>query len=156
MKKPGIAATAVLLLLAGCSPAAQPVSGGNPGASSGGTTSQQTTEPAEPLDLAGTWKQTNSKAADSWQQAVIKGDTIEVNWISDNGDAKSLYWAGTFVAPTATGVTYEWDSKNDHAKTDGALLAATGETKTFSFSGGVLSWEVSMMGTTTKVKAERS
>ncbi len=108
------------------------------------------------MDLAGTWKQTNSKSADSWQQATISGTTIEVQWVADNGDTKSLYWAGTFVAPTGPEATYTWDSENDHSKTDSALLAATGDTKAFTYSDGVLSWEVTVAGTTTTVKAERS
>ena len=52
------------------------------------------------LDLTGTWKQTNSQADDSWQEAIIESGTITVNWVSDNGDTKSLYWAGSYEAPS--------------------------------------------------------
>ena len=37
-------------------------------------------------DLTGEWKQKNSKSDDSYQAATISGDTIEIYWVSDNGD----------------------------------------------------------------------
>ena len=106
-------------------------------------------------DLMGEWKQSNSKSEDSYQAATISGDTIEIYWVSDNGDTKSLYWAGSFVAPTTVDEPYVWDSKNDHSKTKGALLASRDETKTITYQNGVLSYEASAMGTTTTVKLEK-
>lgn len=50
-------------------------------------------------NLSGTCKQSNSKLDDSYQEAVISGDQIEIFWVSDGGDSKSLYWAGTYEAP---------------------------------------------------------
>ena len=106
-------------------------------------------------DLTGNWKQTNSKSDSSYQAATISGDTIEIYWISDNGDTKSLYWAGSFVAPTTTDEPYKWDSKNDHSKTEGAMLASSDDTKTMTYQNGVLSYEASALGTTTTVKLEK-
>lgn len=57
-------------------------------------------EPGTPPDLVGEWKQTNSDVENAWQAATITGDAIEVYWVSDNGDTKALYWAGSFDAPT--------------------------------------------------------
>lgn len=54
---------------------------------------------SEPLDLTGEWIQTNQNAEDQYQVAVITDHTIEVYWVSDGGDTKALYWAGTYVAP---------------------------------------------------------
>lgn len=138
-----------LLFLVGCGGAAD-----TPTATEAGPTTE--TAAAQPLDLAGTWKQTNSNSPDAWQEALIEGEVIEVYWVFDNGDTRSLYWAGTFVAPTEPGTSYEWDSENDHSKTDTAILAATGDTKTFSFLDGELSWEASMLGTTTRIRTERA
>lgn len=106
-------------------------------------------------DLTGKWKQTNSKSEDSYQAATISGDRIEIYWISDNGDTKSLYWAGSFVAPTTTDEPYVWDSDNDHNKTDSAMLASTDDTKTITYQNGILSYEASALGTTTTVKLEK-
>lgn len=106
-------------------------------------------------DLTGEWKQENSNSEDSYQVATISGDTIEINWVSDNGDTKSLYWAGSFEAPTTADEPYSWDSENDHSKTESALLASGDDTKTMTYEKGVLSYEVSAMGTTTKVKLKK-
>lgn len=65
-------------------------------------------EPVTPPDLVGEWKQTNSNADDAWQAATIAGDAIEVYWVSDNGETKALYWAGSFDAPTTADEPYTW------------------------------------------------
>lgn len=106
-------------------------------------------------DLVGEWKQSNSKSEGSYQTATISGDTIEIYWVTNNGDQKSLYWAGSFVAPTTADEPYVWDSKNDHSKTASALLASRDETKTITYQNGVLSYEASAMGTTTTVKLKK-
>lgn len=106
-------------------------------------------------DLTGEWKQENSKSEDSYQTAIINGDTIEIYWVSDNGDTKSLYWVGSFIEPTTADEPYSWTSENDHSKTESALLASGDDTKTMTYEDGVLSYEVSVMGTTTKVKLKK-
>lgn len=121
------------------------------GSSSGGNTTEEKKIP----DLTGEWKQENSKSDASYQLATITGDTITIDWVGDNGDTKSLYWAGSFVAPTTSDEPYSWDSKNDHSKTEGALLASSDDTKTITYENGVLSYEVSAMGTTTVVKLKK-
>lgn len=106
-------------------------------------------------DLTGEWKQTNNKSDDSYQAATINGDTIEIYWISDNGDTKSLYWAGSFEAPTTADEPYSWSSKNDHSKTESAMLASNDDTKDIKYEDGILSYEASAMGTTTTIKLEK-
>ncbi|TMU87124.1 hypothetical protein FGG79_03010 [Bacillus sp. BHET2] len=106
-------------------------------------------------ELTGEWKQTNSKSSDAYQAATINNDTIEIYWVSDNGDTKSLYWAGSFTAPTTADEPYTWDSESDHSKTENAMLASSDDTKTMTYQDGVLSYEVSALGTTTKVKLEK-
>jgi len=145
------------LSLAACGSASpeSPVTSTQPAAStpSANATSLEAPQPTI-LDLTGEWKQTNSNATDSWQDAVITVNTIEINWVTDNGDTKSLYWAGSFVPPTAPGDSYSWDSENDHSKTDPALMASGDDIKTFTYSAGVLSWQASALGSTMTVKAQ--
>nr|DAP85378.1 MAG TPA: protein of unknown function (DUF4969) [Caudoviricetes sp.] len=112
-------------------------------------------DPATPPDLTGEWKQVNSNSDDAWQAATITGDTITINWVSDGGDTKSLYWAGTFTAPTTADEPYSWDSANDKEQTGKALLASGDETKTFTYANGQLSYEASALGTTMTVKMEK-
>ena len=131
----------IITIFTGCS--STPTSNG------GNTTKKQIP------DLMGEWKQENSKSDDSYQAATISGDKIAIYWVSDNGDTKSLYWSGYFVAPTTADEPYSWTSKNDHSKTEGALLASNDDTKTMTYQNGVLSYEVSAMGTTTTVKLKK-
>ena len=56
----------------------------------GSTENAAKQEPPTPPDLTGEWKQTNSSSEDAWQSAEIAGDTIEVYWVSDNGETKAL------------------------------------------------------------------
>ena len=114
-----------------------------------------TASSAKVSDLSGTWKQTNSSSKDSYQEAVISNGVIEINYISDSGDTKSLYWSGSYDAPTQAVSEYSWDSKNDTSKTGTSLLASGDATKTMSYKDGVLSYSASMMGTTTTVKLEK-
>lgn len=105
-------------------------------------------------DLTGNWNQSNPNSKETYQSAVISGDTIEVYWITDGGNTKALYWAGTYVAPTADN-KYSWDSVNNKEKTKTSLLASSDETKTFTYEDGVISYSVSAMGMTQTVKLEK-
>ena len=101
-------------------------------------------------DLSGTWKSKENNG--SYQEAIITADTIEINWVSDEGNTKSIYWVGSYTAPTEATDTYEWVSERDADKTDSALLASTDDTKTFSYNNGKLSYSVSALGTTTTME----
>lgn len=118
-------------------------------------TASQKAEDKQPADLTGDWKQVNSSSDDSYQQATISGDTIEIYWVSDNGDSKSLYWAGSFEAPTTADEPYSWESKNDHDKTDSALMASSDDTKKFTYEKNQISYEASALGTTTTIQLEK-
>lgn len=109
-----------------------------------------------PVDLSGEWVQTNSNSDSEYMEATISEDAITVNWVFEDEDSVSLYWAGSYVAPTEPGDEYSWTSENDTSQTDTALLASTAETKDFSYSDGVLSFEASAMGTTMTVEMERA
>lgn len=114
------------------------------------TKTESTTEKKEPLDLTGTWK--SEEVEGSYQEATISDSVIEINWVSDGGNTKSLYWAGTYVAPAESTDEYSWISENDKEKTGTALLASSDDTKDFTYKDGVISYEASAMGTTKKVE----
>ncbi|MBK1812008.1 hypothetical protein JHL18_15405 [Clostridium sp. YIM B02505] len=134
MKKLGTISICVALLLTvftGCSSSSKSTS----------TSTASTTAKKEIPDLKGDWKQDNSKSADSYQTATISGDTIEIYWVSDKGNTKSLYWAGSFEAPTTADEPYSWTSKNDHTKTKSSLMASNDDTKKITYQNGELSYE---------------
>lgn len=116
---------------------------------------EQTEEAPEPVSLDGEWKQNNSNDPENnWQSATITGDVIEIYWVADAGDTKSLYWAGSVVTPEE-GDSFTFDSANDTTKTDSAMLASSDPTKTFTFENDELSYEVTALGTTTTVRLSR-
>lgn len=109
-------------------------------------------EPEIP-DLKGTWKSEDNGG--SYQEAVIDDFSIEINWVSDGGDTKSIYWVGTFIAPTEATDSYTWTSERDEEATEFALLASGDDTKEFTYSDGVISYQVSALGTTTTMKLKK-
>lgn len=109
----------------------------------------------EPVNLNGEWKQVNSATEGSYQTATIKDGEIEIYWESDNGDTKSLYWAGTYIAPTEYSDIYKWDSENDFEKTEKSLLSSSDEKKTITYENNELSYDVTALGVTTTVRLEK-
>lgn len=105
----------------------------------------------EPVSLVGEWKQTNSDDPERWQKATVTADTIEVFWVADAGDTEALYWAGSVEVP-AEGDSFTFNSVNDTAKTENALLASGDETKTFTYKDGELSYDVTVQGVTKTVR----
>lgn len=152
MKK--FAAIAVAAMTAGCIGLAG-CSGGAESAQPQEAEQVASSEQAAPLDLSGSWKQTNSNSSDAWMEAEISESSISVDWVTDNGDTRSIYWVGSYEPPTTAGDSYSWDSANDTSQTENALLASDSEAKAFDYSNGELSFEVTMMGTTTTVRMEK-
>lgn len=107
------------------------------------------------LDLTGGWEQSNSDSDTSYQIAMIDEGTIEVYWKGDD-DEVSLYWAGTYIAPTAETGEYTWDSVNDKSRTNTALLASGDDSKKFTYKNGILSYPVTAMGVTKTVELKQS
>lgn len=143
-------------VMAVCMTVAALFAGCGDGEKADATDQQATTQQTEAVpDLNGEWKQTNGDE-NNYQSATIANGTIEIYWVDEEDDSKSLYWAGTYVAPTDASDPYTWDSENDHDKTDSSLLASGDDTKTFTYSDGVLSYEASALGTTKTIKMERA
>lgn len=142
------------ILLAGMMAISATACGGSNDSSSdpdsASNSSEQLEEPEEPTDLTGTWKSEENDG--SYQEAVITTDRIEINWVSDGGDTKSIYWIGTYEAPTEAVDEYFWTSERNKEETDTALLASTDDTKDFTYKDGVISYEASALGTTKTVE----
>lgn len=107
-------------------------------------------EVKEPIDLTGTWASEENDG--SYQEAIITENTIEINWVSDGGKTKSIYWIGSYDAPAASTDKYSWTSERDKEKTDSALLASQDNTKSFTYENKKISYEVSVMGTTSTME----
>ncbi|WP_434317548.1 hypothetical protein [Leifsonia sp. P73] len=144
-----------VIALTGCSttPDAAPAASSNTKSSS---SAAPTKEAAKTPDLTGTWKQTTSAAADSYQEAEISGNVITINWVTDNGDTKSIYWVGSFAAPTDSATPYKWTSTRDEAATESAMLASQDATKVFTFQDDTITYSASALGTTTTIKLKKN
>lgn len=153
MNRKTIAAITAIALIAGLA-----ACGGTPSTGADtktpDTSSTQKAEPQpQPADLTGTWKQTNSNSDDSWMEATVTADTIQVDWVT--ADTKSLYWVGTFEAPTEAG-DWSWTSQGDTEAMSTALMASQDATKDFNYSeADGISFDVTMMGTTMTVKTSK-
>lgn len=113
----------------------------------GASSPASSTAPEEPLDLTGNWEEKD--AGDSYQAGYIKDGQIVIYWVSNGGDTKALYWAGSYIAPTEYAETYTWDSVNDTEQTGKALLASGDEVKTFTYENGEITYSASALGVTT-------
>ena len=136
------------MALAGCSSS-------EPASTAGGeATAQEQKAPEQkaPLSLDGTWKQVNSEADDSYQEAVISDGTITINWISP--DTKSLYWVGTIPEIETTDDEFSWTSEGDIDEMASSIMASTSETKDFAYADGELTYELSALGVTTTVRMQ--
>ena len=120
-----------------------------------GNSSQRENDVVVPLDLIGEWEQKGVNP-DSWQEAIINGNEIEIYWVSEGGSTKALYWAGSYLAPTEDTDKYEWISHNNFSKTSSAMLASSADTKTFKYDKGVISYEVSAMGVTSVIELKKT
>lgn len=120
----------------------------------GNSNTTSSTTPVEPLDLTGNWEEKDK--GESYQAGYIKDGEIVIYWVSDGGDTKSLYWAGSYEAPMDNTEPYTWDSVNDKEQTGLALLASGDDTKTFTYENGELTYSASALGTTKKMHFVRT
>ncbi|MDP9694419.1 UNVERIFIED_ORG: putative lipoprotein NlpE involved in copper resistance [Arthrobacter globiformis] len=141
-------ALVAILALTGC--------GGADNTSPAAVDSKAAQEAPKVPDLAGAWKQSNSNSEKSYQQATITADKITIEWVTDGGNTTSIYWVGTFKAPTSATEPYTWTSQRDVAATKSALLASSDATKEFKYEGGAISFKVSALGTTTTVNLKKN
>lgn len=146
----------VAFLLTGCSSSPGTlVTEGNGGGTTATTPAEEQTPLAEPLNLTGDWKQTNSNSADSYQAATIAGDIITVNWVNEPESTTALYWVGTYEAPKEATDTFTWTSAGDVAQMETALLASGDDSKEFTYEDGKLKYELTAMGVTMTVEMEK-
>ncbi|MFT8638708.1 hypothetical protein [Bifidobacterium sp.] len=145
-----IAALAAILALGACgSDADTGAAQGKPDTAS----SSSSPEPAPPLDLTGTWASQSDDSSDTIMQATIKDSTIEINWVAP--DSTSLYWTGSYEAPTEATDTYSWTSQGDTETMSTALLASQDSTKDFTYENDELTFEASALDTTKTMRLQR-
>lgn len=113
-----------------------------------------TRDTSVPPDLIGEWREANG-SADAYHGIRVFGRTIEIYWISDGGNNKTLYWAGTYDPPADGKEPYTWVSQNDINRTSAAVLASGDSVKEFTYKNGKLSYSASILGVTQTIEAEK-
>ncbi len=144
-----LATLPLCLVIASCS--SQPVSDATATDTNPTTSNSQTAAP-KPISLNGDWKQKNSMDDDAYQLATIDGDVISIDWVTNNGDTKSIYWVGSFEAPKDAADSFTWTSTRDRKATDNALMASGDSNKKFTYNNGEISYEAGILGTSTTVR----
>lgn len=115
-----------------------------------GSSQREIAPEPQPTDLTGTWKSINSDSEDSWMEATITSDTIQIDWVT--ADTRSLYWIGTFEAPSEPG-DWSWTNQADREKMDTTLMVSQDDTKDFTYTEtDGPSFEASAIGVTKTVK----
>lgn len=138
----GVLATA--LLVGGCS-GPEDSSSDQPSAEQESTVS----------DLTGVWSEENVNSEDAWMEAVITEGTISIDWVSDGGDTRFVYWVGTFNPEVEGASPQDVVSERNVEETDRALLASSADTKEFTYDDGKLSYSQSTMGVTMTIALEK-
>lgn len=133
-----VALIGAMLLLGGC--------GSNSNASS--ASSEGGTKKAAALNLTGSWI-AETKGSDYYLAGFIKGDIIELHWVSDYDQNGSVYWAGTYVPPKDKPDTYTWESQRNDAIMNTSAYASVDEARTFTYADGKLTLAASNTGVET-------
>lgn len=96
---------------------------------------------------------TQKSDEDDIMTAEVKDGVITVNWYTKSDETKALYWKGTCDSEF-DGTTYEWTSTGDTDTMSSAMLASQDSEKKFKYEDGIISFEMSMLGVTSKIKLE--
>lgn len=107
--------------------------------------------PAGPVDLTGTWSSPSSEGVQF--VATIGTGQIEMHITAD--DTKGLYWKGTFPVPDQTPDGAVITSAADTEALSGSLLGSQDASKDFTYSGGSLRFDFTMMGVTKTVSLSK-
>lgn len=108
----------------------------------------------QPPDLTGQWCQVNNETEDSYYGAIISDEQIEIYWVSNNGNTRSLYWAGSFVAPDTADEPYSWESQKDTESASTTMLDSTENTKGFTYTDNKIVFSAST-GSSKNVRLEK-
>ena len=126
-----------MLLIAGC---------GNSGSEN--TSAESENVPVETLDLEGSWI-AETQGSGYYLAGFIKGDLIELHWVSSYDQNGSVYWAGSYDAPKDDPDTYTWESERDDDIMATTAYGSSDETRTFTYADGKLTLEGSATGAET-------
>lgn len=99
--------------------------------------------------LIGDWHQTNIGLAGVRMEALISNGEIKINM--QMGDVTSIFWLGTFESDKNANELFKTISVGDQNALSMSIFGSMEKTKPFEYRNGDLSFEFSMMGSSTIV-----
>lgn len=106
-----------------------------------------------PVSLVGEWYQINHNP-DSWMTASISGESIQVDFRSS--DYRSIFWMGSFDTRLKQSGKFKIVSLGDQDAMRWQIAASTEKQKTFTYDHGILSFEFSVLGSSTTIHMTKS
>ena len=102
-------------------------------------------EPTEPPDLRGQWRQVFDEEPEYYHLARITDNHIEIYYYYLPDGSTNLYWYGSFTPPEDGKEPYVWESENSLPKNISNRLfryASRDEKKEFTYQKGKLSYMI--------------
>lgn len=99
---------------------------------------------SDSIDLTGVWAETERNS--TWMEASVVDDTITIEWVSNDGKERNIYWVGSFTTEVPAGSPQQIVSERNTYATDSEMLASSEATKTFTVDGEQISYSVSALG----------
>ena len=115
----------------------------------GGTVDAKSANKNAPKTLVGKWYQTNKVDGVMMTASVNRDNTIQVDM--DNRDSRSIYWLGSFKSGKSPRHNFSTTSTADQDALTMSIFGSGDPYKSFEYKNGTLSFEFTMMGTTSKV-----
>lgn len=106
-----------------------------------------------PVTLDGKWHQVEGLKG-TYMTATVYGGSIQIDMSSR--DASYIYWLGTFDTDKSTSKPFETISLGDTDAMALSIFGSNSKTKTFSYKDGIISYEFTMLGSTTTVKLAKN
>lgn len=102
-----------------------------------------------PTTMAGHWHQTSNDIPNTKMSADITGDNIRIYLTL--GGATGVFWDGTFKSPKSMKKPFEVMSQGNQDVLDASLYGSSEKVKLFSYKNGVLTYQFSIMDTSTMI-----
>jgi len=116
----------------------------------GGDADAESKSSSVPKSLVGEWYQSNKLDNGVVMQAsVSSNDTIQVNMRTE--DSSSIYWLGSFKSGKNPRATFNVTSKGDQDAMAMSIFGSQDGSKRFKYKKGDLSFDFTMLGTTSTV-----
>lgn len=106
------------------------------------------TKTIAPASMIGKWQE-NDATNGVIMKATITPGAIQINMVTR--DSTSIFWLGTFDSDKDPSKPFKTISNGDTDALKLSIMGSNEKTKLFTYKNGVLSFEFSMMGTSTTI-----